>query len=446
MLLCYGIGTIIGAGIYSIIGAVAADAGGWLWLSLLIAAVPAALAVLCYAELSTRFPRAGASYTYVREAFPRAPALGVLIGFLMAATAAATTATVSTAFAGYLAIFVELPAWLGGLALIAACTAVNIAGIRESAWVAFIATIIEVLGLLLIIGGALAIGKFTLIPSEAPVLAGVFRGAAIGFFVYTGFEGIANLAEETKRPERQIPRALIISIIVTTVLYALVAIAATSLIDYRALASSDSPLETAAQSIHPTVASSLAWIALFSTANTALITLVVAARLLYGMANDGAMPKWLASTLPGRKSPWIAALAIGVGAAALLPLGGVAVIGSVSSFLTLVVFAGVGLALTVIRRKEWKGGGAASDADERDVFRLPGEMAGVPVFALLLLISVAALATQFEGRVYAIAGGVVGAGVILAALSAARGGMLNSAASRRRLARDPAASSTGLTP
>lgn len=414
-LLFYGVGVIIGAGIYSIIGAAAGEAGHGVWLSLLLAAIPAGLAALCYAELCTRFPRAGASYVYVREAFPKRRWASFIIGFIVAATAAATAATVSIAFAGYFALFVPIPLWISALALLAICTAINIVGIRESAWVTAIATSIEVLGLVLIIGAALAGGQFadswlSFVGSDQVVassgsaagFAGIFAAAALCFFVYTGFEGLANLAEETRRPSRNLPLALLVSVVFTTIMYILVAIAATSLVEPGELAASDSPLATAAAAMHPKLATALGWIALFATANTALITLVVGSRLLYGMAEDGDLPAAVGRTLQRRRTPWVAALVVFAATATMLPLGDVAVVGSVSSLLTLIDFLAVGAAMIILRRRD-----AADGTEAADVFRVPLSIAGVPIVPVLLAVSIVLLASRFEWRVYAVAAGLL---------------------------------------
>jgi amino acid transporter len=413
-LLFYGVGVIVGAGIYSVLGAVAGVAGHGVWLSLLLAAVPALLAALCYAELTTLFPKAGAAYAYIREGFPRWPGVSFVAGFLVAVTSGATAATVAIAFAGYLGRFVGegFPGWAAALGVLAVCTGVNIAGIKESTWFTILCTTIEVVGLLLIFGAG--VGGWGQEPfgrgiMEVPSMGGVLAGAALGFFVYTGFEGLANLAEESRKPERDLPIAILVSLAVTTTLYVLVAIAAVALVDPATLAGSSSPLSTAAEAAGPKLAAAMGWIALFSTANTALITVVVASRMLYGMAGEGQMPAALARTLPKRRSPWVAAIVIGLVAAAMLPLGGVALVAGVSSLCTLIVFAGVAAALIMLRRDR---------PELRARFRLPFAVARVPIVPVLAIIAIVALMTQFEPAAYLVVAGCIAAGV---AMYAARG-------------------------
>lgn len=399
-LMFYGVGVIVGAGIYSVIGAAAAEAGRGIWLSLLIASVPALLAALCYAELSTRFPKAGGTYTFVRESMPTRRLLALVVGGVVAVTAAATVATVCSAFGGYLSSLVAVPGWVGAVVLLGMCALVNAIGLRESSWVTIGCTIIELSGLVLII--VLGVGAGW--PGREVLeleLGGVLSGAAVLFFVFTGFEGLANLSEESRRPRLHMPVAMLASLGVTTVLYGLVAIAAVELLAPEQLASSQSPLAEAAAAVNPRLAPALAWIALFSTANTALITLVVGSRLLFGMAQQGDVPAVLARTHSTRKTPWVAGLAMALCAGALLPIGGVGVIGSVSSLTTLVVFGAAAACLIVVRRQQRAGVGDLASAA---FFRVPVAVRGVPVVAVLLLVSIVALATRFEPRVYLVCG------------------------------------------
>jgi APA family basic amino acid/polyamine antiporter len=388
-----GVGVIVGAGIYSVIGAAAGAAGGLLWASFALAAVPAGLAALHYAELVAMFPKIGGEYVFLREAFPRHRWVSTGTGLVVALANAATAATVALAFAGYLERFAPIPTGVAAAALIAVCTAVNVAGIRESTGLAVVFTLVELAGLALVVGLGMASGRFAERAFE-PGDTGVLHGAALIFFVYTGFEGIVNLAEEAKRPRRDLPRALLLSGGITTAVYLLVALAATSLAEPRALADSASPLATATESV-PWVAVTLAAIALFSTGNTALITLVVSSRILLAMAREGDLPRAFGAVLPGRRTPLAASLAMLVAAGALLPIGKIAVVGSVSSLLTLLSFAAVAAAVIALRR--------AAPQRERP-FRVPFAIRGVPLPAVLTIAAAIALAAQFELAVFAIAG------------------------------------------
>ena len=188
-LLVYGVGVVVGAGVYALIGAAAEQAGRMLCLSMLLAAVPAALAALCYAEMATRYPKAGGAYTYIRNTFPARPWLGFTVGWATAVTTAATAATVAIGFAGYLSLFVDAPRWVAAALLLTVCTGVAVVGVRESAWVAAVCTLIEVGGLVAIIVlgiGADGFGQRLLDAGGdggGKGLSGVLAGAALTFFV-----------------------------------------------------------------------------------------------------------------------------------------------------------------------------------------------------------------------------------------------------------------------
>ena len=399
-LIFYGVGTIVGAGIYTIIGSAAGLAGTALWVSMLCAGAAAFLTALSYGELVSMLPKAGAEYQFLKEAFPKAPLVSFLAGFLIALNAAATSATVSLAFAGYLKVFLELPAPLTALALLSLCTAINIVGLRQSTWVSIGMIVIEVSGLLLLIvmglfkgdaGSAITLPTF----GDAP---GIFTATALVFFVYIGFEDVANLSEEAKNPRRDVPRALLWSVAVTSLVYLLVIWAVFAVMDPSQLAQSDSPLTAAGRAVAPWLGQTLAVTAMFATASTALISLVSISRLLFGMARDGDMPRALAKTMSRRKTPWVAALALYAGACVLLPLGEVRIIASVSALAILMVFVGVHSAVIALRFK--------SPGRERP-FRTPLHVGRLPLLPPLGIAISLALMTQFEPVVYAVTGGAV---------------------------------------
>jgi len=394
----YGIGLILGAGVYSVIGVATAEAGAAVWQSFALGSLAALLTGLSYAELATAYPKAGAEFVYIGAAFPRARWLATLVGLVLVAGAAATAATVAVAFGSYLADFANVPVWLAAVALLAAATALCVFGLRESTWVNIVFTLIEVGGLVLFVAvGAGAPGFGAALPHF-----GVMSGAALVFFAYLGFEEIANLAEETREPGRDLPRAILISVAVTTTLYVLVGLAAVALVAPEELAQSESPLAEAAKGRSPVAASALGGIALFATANTALITLLAASRMLYGMAREGDLPRALGA-VSRRKTPWVATLAVAALAVATLPLGGIAALAGVSSFAALLGFAAVNLALIVLRRRE--------PTRERP-FRVPLSVGGIPVLPVLGIAMTLLLATQFTLPVYL-------AGAVAIALSAA---------------------------
>jgi amino acid transporter len=385
----FGIGQILGAGIYSVIGAAAGEAGEALWLSFVAAAAVAFLSGLAYAELATAFPEAGAEFVYIRAALPARPWAATGTGLVIVVAGVATAATVSLAFDGYLRAFVALPPGLSAAALLVGATALNLAGIRESTWANILFTLVEIGGLVLVsvVGmGVPAFGDALLARPDA----GVFAGAALVFFAYLGFEDIANLAEESRRPKRDLPRAIFLSLTITTVLYVLVGLTVVALAPAEDLAASSSPMVTALGLGRPHAGRLLGAIALFATANTALITLIVTSRMLFGMARAGDLPAPL-RRLTRRESPWVAALAALGLAALLLPFGRVAFVGGLSSLGALTGFTVVNLAVILLRYRQ---------PHRARPFTIPGRIGRLPILPLAGALAAAGLATQFSSDVY----------------------------------------------
>ncbi|MGE0191209.1 MAG: APC family permease [Planctomycetota bacterium] len=395
----YGVGIIVGAGVYSVLGEAAGLAGESVWLAFLVASVVALLTALSYAELGTMYPEAGAEYVYLRKAVPRQSWLAFTVGIVLTVAAAATAATVALAFEGYLGTFVDVPPSTAALGLIAATTALNIIGLRLSTGVNVTFTLIEVAGLVAFVVVGMGHPKFGEALTAAPS-AGVPAAAALLFFAYLGFEDIVNLAEEARDPSRTLPRAIFTAVGVTSVLYVAVGLAAVALAAPADLAGSASPLVDAAREEAPRIASALGGVALFATANTALIALVAGSRLLFGVARDGGLPRYLARVLPGRQTPWTAAALLGVMAAALVPLGDVGAVASLSSFAALVAFACVNVAVIVLRYR----------APERErPFRTPLSVGRFPVLAGAGALTAVATLTRFTQATW-IGGGVALAG------------------------------------
>ena len=249
-LVFYSVGVIIGAGVYSVIGAAAGLAGHSLWLSFVIGAIVAVLTAISYAEMATSFPAAGAEYVYVRRALPSLhwAAFGIAIVILTGGSAAA--ATVAVAFGGYLQTFLDIPPAVSAFFLLSICTGVNVWGLREASWLNTLFTSIEVAGLVLVIAAGLTRENFAA-PILLPPQPGVFAAAAVLFFVYLGFEEVANLTEEMHDPPRDLPRAIFISLGLTTTLYVLVSLAVIALASPGELASSGAPLAVALHKAWP---------------------------------------------------------------------------------------------------------------------------------------------------------------------------------------------------
>jgi basic amino acid/polyamine antiporter, APA family len=215
----------------------------------------------------------------------------------------------------------------------------------------------------------------------------VISGAALVFFSYLGFENIANLAEEAKKPERDLPRAIFLSLGFSTTLYILVALAAVALVPPAQLAASAAPLADAARRASPRLAGALGGIALFATANTALVSMLVASRAVFGIARDGELPTVMAKLHSKRETPWVAILIVAAVACALVPFGKVGIVASISSFAALVAFATVHTALIVLRYRQ---------PDMARPFRVRGSIGRFPILPALGVLSTLGVATQLE--------------------------------------------------
>ena len=389
-----GLGIILGAGIFSVIGVAAGRAGDALWIAFCASGAVAFFTALTYAELATSYPKASAEFTYLSKAFPRAPSFAVVIGVLVAFSGIATTATVALAFGGYLAGFVDVPPFVAAVSLIAVATAIVIIGTRQASSVTIVFTLVEMAGLIAVV----VIGAETPRFGEAlstPVHWGLASATALVFFSFLGFENIANLAEEAKNPGRDVPIAIFASLAVATVLYALVALAVVALIPSEQLAASDAPLVTAVATQSSWGARALGGIALFATANTGLASILVASRVLFGMARERALPAVLDRVLAKRKTPWVATLVTSAIAMAMLPLGKVEIVASISSFAALLAFVAVNVALIALRRR---------DPDRERPFRVPLAIRGVPVLPIIGVLASVALLTRLDYRALLIGG------------------------------------------
>ncbi len=316
----YSIGIILGAGIYAIIGRGAALAGNSLWLSFTFAAVAASFTGLSYAELSSMYPKEAAEYNYTKQAFRRRD-LSFLVGWTIILAGLMASATVSLGFAGYLSKLADIPLAVGAVLLIAALSALNFIGIKESARFNAFSTVVELSGLLIIIAlGIGFIGRPGVDYFQSPHgLHGTMAAVTLILFAFIGFEDVVNISEETRNARRVVPKALMISLAVCTALYILVALSAVSILPWEELASSDAPLaDAAAARLGPSAIPLLSFIALFATGNTVLIMLIATSRVIYGIARDRALPRCLSRLHPGRGTPHISILLVMVVASAIV--------------------------------------------------------------------------------------------------------------------------------
>jgi APA family basic amino acid/polyamine antiporter len=357
---------------------VAGRAGNAVWGAFLIAAGMAALIGLSYAELASMFPRAGADYEYTRRALGLRPAF--IVGWLIVIGNLLAAGAVALGFGSYLSELSPIGVTPAAVGLLIVATLIAFYGIRETAWLAIVLTFVEMAGLIfVIIVGIPYLGDNNLLETKAGA-GGLFSAAALVMFAYIGFEQIATLSEETVNPAQVIPRAILLSIAATTLLYMLVALSAVSVVGWRALGTSDAPLADVAQVVLGDRASDvLAVLALFSTANTVLLLLVAASRMIYGMASAGSLPLFLAWVHPGVSTPARAIVLSLVVSLGFTLSGDLELVAGATNFAVFVGFAAVSLSLIVLR---------FTHPDLPRPFRVPfaiGRLPLLPVISLALV-------------------------------------------------------------
>ncbi|MDA0165141.1 APC family permease [Solirubrobacter ginsenosidimutans] len=361
MLLLFIVGDILGGGIYARTGEVAGEVGGALWTGFALAGVIAAFTAASYAELVAKYPQAAGAALYVHKAFKR-PLLTFIVAFAVMCSGVSSAAALATAFGGdYLSEFVELPTVLVGLAVIAGVSLINFRGIKESAGFNLGCTLIELGGLFLVVvigaaflfdGGGDAARAFEFKDSDTTPALLVVAGASIAFYALIGFEDAVNVAEETKDSTHAFPRTLFMGLGIAGAVYLVVAIIAGMTVPADTLAGSDGPLlEVVTQGPLAVDSKFFSAIALFALVNGCLLNLVMASRLLYGMANEGVVPRVLGRVHEGRRTPWVAILFSTAVAAVLVTLGDLETLADTTVLLLLLVFIFVNVALLVLRRQ-----------------------------------------------------------------------------------------------
>ncbi len=367
-----GVGIILGAGIYVLVGEAAEDAGNATWVAFLVAAALAGVTGFAFAELSSMFPEAGASAAYAEEAF--GARVGFVTGWLGIAANVIGAGAVALGFGGYAD---ELFGWdqrLVALAAIGACALVIYIGVRETVRLAMVFAVLEGAGLIFVI----AVGLPDLPPPsflDPPHgISGIMAAAALVFFAYEGFEGMVSLAEETKDPTSTLPRAILLAIAVTSVLYLTVAMVATAVVPWEELAASSAPLALVTRTAaNDRLASALSAVALFATFNTVLLLLATGARISYGMARRRLLPDILA-TVSRRGTPWISTLVLSVVAAGFVLSGNIGYVAQVTNIAVFGQFLAVNAAVIALRR---------SRRDQVRPFTIRGTIGGVPVAAVV---------------------------------------------------------------
>ncbi|MGW9477875.1 APC family permease [Saccharomonospora azurea] len=371
MLLFFIIGDILGTTIYALTGEVAGKVGGALWLPFLIAFVVAFLTAFSYLELVGKYPRAGGAPLYVHKAFG-VHLLTFLIAFAVMSSGITSASSAAQAFSGdYLEAIVGENvsgwAWLVAIGFLVLLSVINFRGVSESVRMNVVLTCVEITGLLIVIVfGAYALftgthspnidpdpGRLVRFDPDTTPLLAVTSATALAFFAMVGFEDSVNMAEETKNPTRSFPRALLLGMSITATIYLLIALITSTLVPTDTLAASDGPLLLVVQAAAPWFPPFVfSLIALFAVTNTALINMMMASRLVYGMAQEHVIPSPFAVVHPARRTPWVSILFTSLLAVILVSTLEIADLGSTTSLLLLAVFTVVNIAVLVLRRDE----------------------------------------------------------------------------------------------
>jgi len=401
----YGVGLTLGAGIYVLIGEAAGFAGNSMWISFVLGAIVAIFAGLSYAELSALFPKAAAEYVFVKNAF-KSEFIGFQVGWLTAITSMIVGATVALGFGGYFSQFVDIPIVVSAVLLLVVLSIISFIGIKQSAWANTIFALVTIAGLGIIIFLGITIDVEEPIDYfDAPNgVTGIILAFVLIFFAFIGFEDMANVAEEVKKPKKTLPRAIILSIIITGVIYILVSLSAVRILNWEELSQSAAPLaDIATRGLGNNGGITMSVIALFATASTVLITLVAGARILYGMAKSNSLPSIFAKIHPKTGTPWIAVIGILVTSVVFALIGDIVIVANIVVFAIVITFAMINLSVILLRY--------VKPEDERP-FRVPLNVGKFPILPLFGFIITVYMAMQFELEVILVGVGIVGSGCV----------------------------------
>ncbi|MGW0826788.1 APC family permease [Streptomyces sp. NPDC002845] len=418
LLILFVIGDILGTGIYATTGKVAGKVGGALWLPFVIGFVVAILTAASYVELVGKYPKAAGAALYTQRAF-KLPFLTFIVAFMVMCSGLSSASAAARAFSGdYLAELTGdvLPPTLIAILFILVLASLNLRGVSESVKTNVILTLVELTGLLII----LAIGAWAVLTGDGEpsrltdfeaegtgyvLITSVLGATALGFFAFVGFEDSVNMAEETKDPVRTFPRAIFIGVAVTGTIYVLVALVSSLLVDHKVLEGSSGPLLEVVKAGGIEFPHKLfALIALFAVTNSALINIMMASRLCYGMANERILPRGMARVLPRRRTPVVGIVFVTLLAIGLVSTGEIEGLGDTTAFLLLCVFAVVNVAVLVLRR----------DPVDHHHFRTP---TALPVLGAVTALTLAGPLADRPADVYIRAAILLAIGIALWALN-----------------------------
>lgn len=309
LLTLYGLGTTIGGGIYVLIGSVAGRAGMYAPFSFILAALLATFTALCFAELSSRYPKSAGEAVYIREGL-NIKSLSIAVGFLVIGNGVISSAAMANGFAGYFQTVIDLPAWISIIGITLAIGIIAFWGIGKSVIAAAVITVVEIggLGLIIWVGwdGIATVPERagSLVPPFKSVAwAGILGGSFLAYFAFIGFEDMVNVAEEVKNVRRTLPAAIILTLILTVILYAGVSLVTIVGMPIGQLAASSAPLTDFYEYKTGQSGKIITVISIFALLNGALIQVIMAARVLYGMGKQGWLPAWVSHVNKTTKTP-----------------------------------------------------------------------------------------------------------------------------------------------
>ena len=414
LLFFFVLGDIVGAGIYALVGEVGAVIGGAIWVAFLCAFILAIFTAASYAELVTKYPRAGGSATYVNNAF-RKPFVSFMVAFAVAAASLTSASVLSLAFSGdYLLQFINVPSVLAALVFVVVIGFINFYGISESVRLNLVFTCVEITGLVIIVViGFVALGAGTGDPARAfefkegtSILPAILAGTVLSFYALIGFDDAVNVAEEVRHPSRIYPRAIFGGLLAAGIIYLLVTFTASMVVPTAELAASSGPLLEIVERSPLAIPTKLfALIALIAVSNGALINLIMASRVIYGMGDQDVLPEVFSSVHSGRRTPWVAILF-----ATLVVLALVATVGrspdaldtlsSTTVVLLLLAFIMVNISVLVLR----------GDEVDHEHFRTPSVF---PILGIVVAASLLIYTAISDLSVFGLAALLLGIGLVL---------------------------------
>ncbi len=359
----FGLGSMLGAGIYGLIGEAAKELGSAIWMAFVLSMVAALLTGLSYASIASRYPRAGGAAYVTQRAYGR-PMLSYLVGLAVVCSGLTSIATQSNVVARNFAavVGIDTPQSVLAVGFLVLLAGVLFRGISESLWLNALCTVVEAFGLLLVIAVGISYwGNANLLefptevggePVSGSVMLLVAQGAVLTFFSFIGFEDMLNVSEEVREPERTMPIAIISAMLAATVIYIAVAVTAVSVVPWQELAAAPGPLLLVVERAAPWFPIGIyAAITIFAVANTALVNYVMASRLLYGMSRQGLLPEAFGRVHATRRTPYVAIGILLLVVIALSLIGNIGALAASTVLLLLTVFTVVNIALVILKRR-----------------------------------------------------------------------------------------------